>query len=191
MLPNKIKNYLICLLIVIIGLFWLYTKMLQNHRDKLVAKTELMENRLNRLINITGPLLYDKFKKVDGEVKVKKTYVPPEGKISVKVTEPKENGSFEVKTEVSNKGFTFRPGVGFYYHGRPRVVSSNKVLYWGRYSGIVNINDKGLFLGVSRYVDDLVPFWNPKNLEMFLSYQVVEFSSREGSKLKLGIRITL
>lgn len=189
----SLKNIALCVLTVIAVFFYIKDRIRDRQHEIDMAKIEFMDKNLNRLVDIAGPLLADKSRTKDG-IRVKRAFVPPEGTIRVKVLQEPDKGSFKVKTEVKNKGITFRPGLGVAYDGgKLRLIASSKLFYWGRYGGILNVNQSALGVGVSRFIDDLVPYWHPRNVELFIAYGFLSFrpNTDNSTKLQIGFRVTL
>ena len=171
------------LFLVVIG--WFYLTKLEQQRDTFLSDKEFLDLQLKQLVILTSSLQREKYLK-NGEVRTRTRFVPPEGSTTVSVD--KDN---KVTTKVKNKGLTLRPGLGIAYQGQKlRLLSSNKVFYWGRMGLLINGNREGLSVGVSRYVDDLIPYWHPRNIELFVARKVLTFRD-SSDKVYLGLRITL
>ena len=182
---NKIKNIALCVALVVAAFYYIKDRIRDRQHDIDMGKIEFMEKNLNRLVDISRDSLRDVYKK-DGKVKVRTTFIPREG--NVRVIEDKDGKVTVVK---KTKGFTFRPGIAVYYaDDKARLDGSVKVMYWNRLSLNVHGNNRGMGLSVSRYVDDLIPYWHPSNLEGFLQYRALKFSSGEATWI-IGARITL
>ena len=171
------------LFLVVIG--WFYLTKLEQQRDTFLSDKEFLDLQLKQLVILTSSLQREKYLK-NGEVRTRTRFLPPEGNTTITVGKDSK-----VTTKIKTKGLTLRPGIGIAYQGQKlRLLSSNKVFYWGRLGLLINGNRDGLAVGVSRYVDDLIPFWHPKNVELMLSKKVLSFKE-SSDKLYLGLRISL
>lgn len=185
-LLQKTHKYLTLGLLVFIGIEWLYLQRLERQRDEFLSENLKLDDSLNRIINVTNNLLFEKYRK-NGQIKTKKTFIPPEGKTVFKVD--KDNN---VTIKVYNKGFTIRPGISISYQKNETVVGfSSKLFYWGRMGLIVDTSKNGFGVGVSRYIDDLVPYWHPKNVELFISKPLFLFQDKSSNRIYIGLRISL
>lgn len=184
---ERIKTYSLIGLCLIIGCLMFYQTRLETQRDVFLAEKQLRDGQLLRLNELYGPLFIEKYKNTLGQVKVVKHFIPPEGSIITKVDKEKN-----VTTIIKNKGVCFRPGVGIgFYQKRMHILASSKVLYWGRYGGIINGDETGLSIGMSRYLDDVIPYWHPQNVEVFSAYKLINFTLQDETKVHVGIRISL
>lgn len=184
---DKAKNVSIAVLLIVCA--YLYVRdLVRDHQHAVdIAKVELQERQALRMVQIMGNLQRDLVRTKAGKIKVVERFIPPEGGSEVIYNKDKT-----ITYNYHRFGLTFRPGIGLtYYEGRLLGLFSGKIAYAGRYGLVINGGSGGVGFGVSRYLDDLIPRWNPKNIEGFLDYQIIEFSSQEGSKLRLGVRITL
>ena len=66
---------------------------------------------------------------------------------------------------IKNKGFTFKPELGAGYNGNFDGYFGVKLAYWNRYGLSVGFTREQFGLGVSRHLDDLIPYF--KNTEVF------------------------
>ena len=103
---NKIKNYLIVILAVIIAIFYAYVKIQLKINQKQQDKIEVLDENLQRVCTIANNLLIEKFRNSQGKVEVRRTYLPPEGKTTVAIT-----NKGDVVVKVKKVGFCFKPGI--------------------------------------------------------------------------------
>lgn len=161
---------------------WRYNKI---QDDLSVAKLEAgqLEDGLKQQIRIVNGQL-EILRKVKGKVVVERIYLPPEGGVVVK--DPEKPGD-DVTISVKDRGFTLRPGMGLSWYGRgisPRL--DLKLAYFKRYSLLLGGDKGGVDLGVSRHVDDILP-WRPLNLEVFGGYRFIRMP--EAPAWVFGLRL--
>jgi len=104
----------------------------------------------------------------------------------------------DIHVNVQRWGFTFRPGIGVVY--APKVSDSGdvrhlllpeidfKFLFFDRYSLKAGLNLQFIDIGISRHIDDLIPFFKLENLEI-QGLGGVEYSG--GWRLGVGARVNL
>jgi hypothetical protein len=105
-----------------------------------------------------------------------------------KEREDLEKKATKVVVEGKRWGVTARLGLGALYSGKFLPELDCKVLYWGRYSVKLGITTEFGGVGVSRHIDDLVPFLNLQNLEVQGVYGR-EFGG--GTRYAIGVRVNL
>lgn len=178
----KAKNYLIIILAVIIALFYAYTKIQQKIHQNQEDTTVTLEKNTLKVCEIADNLLTTKYRDKNGNVKVTRQYIPPEGKVTIKV----DKESTDVKVFVRDYGFCFTPGFSLSWYRQlaktrigteivPAILFSPKLAYYKRYGLILNINHKTAGVGISRHLDDAFFLWHPQNLEAFVSYHPLTF----------------
>ncbi len=64
------------------------------------------------------------------------------------------------EVRIKDHGFTFRPGGGMVYSERFLPEADAKLAYWQRYGILIGITPDFGGLGLSRHVDDFLPFQN-------------------------------
>lgn len=181
---NRFKNYLIIILAVIIAIFYAYTKIQLKINQKQQDKIETLDENLQRVCTIADNLMIEKFRNSQGKVEVRRTYLPPEGKTTVTVT-----NKGDVTIKVKRVGFCFKPGIGLVWNKHPLMLST-KIAYASRLGLIVNGGYKTLGIGISRHLDDAFFGWRPQNLEGFISYHPQIFE--QGSQTWfIGLRLSL
>lgn len=184
-MKEKLKTYLIYGLFVLFAIGWVYTNRLERSRNQMLEKINFLATDRDSQLTLTQGLMVELKRKGEG-VERKATFIPPEGKVVVYT----KKDSPKVYTKVYNKGFTFRPGVGVTYWKQARLGFNSKLFYWGKYGVVMHVDGQAAALGVSRYVEDLIPYWRPKNVEIFVAYKVLTFTEQSG-KLSIGVRISL
>ena len=126
-------------------------------------------------------------KRKNGKVETKVVYVPIESPIIIDYPIPTPlNPNPQPIMHYKLKGWCFKPGMGLAYgldgfQGRLDA----KVAYKDRLSMIVGGSLKGIGVGVSRHVDDILWF-RPSNLEVFVSYDIIH--KADVSPVLIGIR---
>lgn len=181
----KIRTALECLGVLALVIGWYYVKQVERSRDKMLQKVGFLADHLDAQVTISENLIQELKRTKDGKVKTVTRFLPPEGKVTIET--PKEG---KPKIVIDRSGFAFRPGVSVSYLNGVRVGVSTKLFFFDRYGLIGNLERSGAYVGVSRYVDDLVPFWRPKNLELFIAYRLCAFRDESG-RIRLGVRVTL
>ena len=181
----KIRTVLEGIGALMLVIAWFYAKQVERSRDAMLGKVAFLADHLDAQVTISENLIQELRRAKDGKVKTITRFLPPEGKTRVEI--PK---SGKPRVVVDSSGFTFRPGLSVYYFNGLKAGMSTKVFFWGRYGAVGNIERGGVAVGVSRYVDDLVPFWRPKNLELFISYRVCAFRDESG-RIRMGVRVSL
>lgn len=182
---TRLRNIVDIGFMVALLIGWFYMKRLERSRDDMLTKVNFLADHLDAQVTISENLLREIRRTKDGKIKVVTHFIPPESRIDIAI--PKDRG--EVKVIADTSGFTFRPGISLGYVNGLKVGASTKVFFWGRYGAVINGNSEGISGGVSRYVDDLVPFWRPENLEIYGGYRIVVFHA-SGNKADLGIRVS-
>lgn len=197
----RAKNYLIIILAVIIAVFYAYLKIQQKIHQRQEDVTTTLEDNTLKVCEIADNLLTTKYRDKDGNVKVKRQYIPPEGKVTIKV----DKGSTDVKVSVRDYGFCFTPGFSLSWYRQlakskmgtelvPAILFSPKIAYYRRYGLILNVNNKTGGIGISRHLDDTLFLWHPQNLEAFVSYHPLTFQKVlliGEQKWFLGFRLSL
>jgi len=193
-MKDKLKTYLLLTLCTICAILFIYakiqSKLWQRDKDKIVY----MDGNLNKVVEITNGLLIEKYRDKKGTVRIRRTFVPPESTVKI-VTDRKEDGTDgQTTVKYSRLGYCFSMGISSGYYGsgqrRLEVGFSPKVIYFGRYGVIMDVSRYGAGAGISRYIDDLLILWHPRNLELYGSYTIVPFRN-DANKVVVGIRITL
>lgn len=180
------QNHKEALIIVLIALVLYCGYINKKKDDQYVA---LQEKLISLPKEITKKIIIKNGKadiayREDGKIKNIKKYVPPEGSITIKETIiSKDKTKTEVK--IKNKGFIFKPGMGILYSKKLYPELDFKWAYLGRYSSTFGITTKFLGIGLTRHLDDLLPF-SPQNIEFQVMYGL-DFDS--GHILSTGIRI--
>jgi hypothetical protein len=181
---ERIKSYLMIFLAVIIVIFYAYTKIQQHINQKQQDKIETLDKNLIQLVEIAGNLLTEKYRNKDGSIGVRRTYIPPEGKVTV--TQTADN---KVTVKIKKMGLCLKPGIGIVWNKHPLLLST-KIAYLSRLGLIINGGYKTLGVGISRHLDDAFFGWKPQNLEAFISYHPMIFE--QGSqRWFIGLRLSL
>lgn len=183
-MTNRFKNYLIILLAVIIAIFYAYIrierKIAQNREDKLAV----LDTSIKKVCTIANGLLVEKYRNAQGKIEVKRTYIPPESRITVTVL---NTGDTTIKFKTY--GLCLEPGVSISGYWNPvnlELFFSPKIAYWSRYGLILNVNHHTFGAGISRHLDDMFFIYRPQNLEVFVTNQFIRYSSTVPSQTWLG-----
>lgn len=88
----------------------------------------------------------------------------------------------ELHIDYSKFGFTCRLGYGVLYNGKFLPELDIKWVYYGRWSLKTGITKEFVDIGVSRHIDDLIPYIKPRNVEL----QIVVGKSYEGAVVIAG-----
>ncbi len=181
---NKLKNYIIIFLLVVVSIFYVYVKIQLKINQKQQDKIETLDKNLQRVCTIANNLLIEKFRNSKGQVEVRRTYLPPEGKTTITIS-----NKGDVAIKVKRIGFCFKPGIGVTWNKHPLLLST-KFVYSSRLGLIVNGGYKTLGVGISRHLDDAFFGWRPQNLEAFISYHPQIFE-KETQTWLVGLRLSL
>src|SRR3990172_2240362 len=158
----KIRSWLEIGLGLALLVGYVYVRQVEKSRDTMLLKTIFLANHLDAQVTLTNGLLIELKRLKDGSVKSVTRFVPPEGRIDVRIPTDK---SEKPSVVVTKSGLTFRPGVNFCYLGQSVIGADSKIFFFGRYGALIGGNKEGIFIGASRYLDDLVPYWHPRNIE--------------------------
>jgi len=112
-------------------------------------------------------------------------YKPPEGSTDISVTQTTTGGPPRIVVKVQTKGFTFRLGLGVLYSSKLYPELDVKWAFWDRYSIKTGVTLEFVDAGISRHVDDLIPFLNVQNLEI---QGVYGKSFKWENRLGIGLR---
>lgn len=93
----------------------------------------------------------------------------------------------EIYVKIKNKGFTLRPMVGAGYNGSLSPYIGIKGAYWNRYGLSIGTTDKQVGIGISRHIDDIIPFLNNTEALILIGYP---YKSTDG-KVFAGISVGL
>lgn len=94
----------------------------------------------------------------------------------------------EVVVTASKFGFVAKPGLGVVYSAGWLPEVDLKVFYWNRYSVKVGITKEFGDIGITRHIDDLVPFFRLQNVELQGVYGMAFSGERRWG---VGARINL
>jgi hypothetical protein len=87
---------------------------------------------------------------------------------------------------IKNRGFTFRPQIGLGYSGIVTPYAGIKFAFWNRYGFSVGSTKDQIGIGISRHIDDLVPYM--KNTEIIL---LGGLPYKDGNNVFLGLCVGL
>lgn len=157
MIKDKISKIIIFLLLLIVGVFWFQNYLLKRSTDKLIEDSNVLPPNVKQEIVVKQDKVTIKEKKTNkttGEVSVSSNthYIPPEGSLTVTTS---EDG--ETNYKLTNKGFTFTPGITVIPSEVTDVGVNVRLLYYNRFGagvgGVISIEDnpKPGFLGVVDY----------------------------------------
>ena len=97
----------------------------------------------------------------------------------------------KVNVDVKTWGFTIRPGIGVLYSKELYPEVDIKFFFWKRYSAKVGATTKFFDVGVSRHIDDLMPFRIKfRNLEIQITYGF-EYEDMGNRRFAIGGRLNL
>lgn len=96
--------------------------------------------------------------------------------------------TYQVEVKYQRFGFTFRPGLGALYSGEFFPEVDIKVAYGGRYSLKAGLTLSFVDAGISRHVDDLIPWFRFQNLEV---QAVAGMNYAGGWRAAIGVRSNL
>ncbi|MBI4369146.1 MAG: hypothetical protein HY547_02835 [Elusimicrobia bacterium] len=153
----------------------------KNRSHELAAKIEGLPPGIKQTITIYKDRVVTKWR--DGRTKIvyQDRYLPPEGRVEIAIKDDKPDTPSEIF--IKDRGFTRRIGGGFVYTGEPLPLIDLKCAYWRRYSLMIGITPAFGGIGISRHVDDFLPF---RNMEM-LGLLGLDWEGR--SKIGMGVRL--
>ena len=130
----------------------------RSHALELIAKIEGLPPGINQAVTVYRDRVITKWRTGPSKVEYRERYLPPEGHVEI-VT--KENASDKPpEVVVKDWGFTARLGGGMVYSGKVLPVIDLKWFYWGRYSLTIGVTPQCVGIGISRHVDNFMPFEN-------------------------------
>lgn len=174
------KEAAIILLAALLALmFWRFNRE-RGRAQELAAKIEGLPPDAKQVVTIYRDRVVTKVRDGPTKIEYRDRYLPPEGHVEVvtKVDQPDQ----PPEVLIQDRGFTRRLGGGVVYAGEFLPMVDIKWAYWRRYSATVGITPRFGGLGVSRHVDDFMPF---QNLEIF---GIVGLDWQSERRLGLGIR---
>jgi len=130
----------------------------QFHTRELTAKTEGLPPGTKQTVTVFRDRLVTKWRTGPSKVEYRERYLPPEGHVEIVTKEKVLDKPPEVVVE--DWGFTARLGGGMVYSGRILPVIDMKWFYWRRYSLTLGVTPQFGGVGISRHVDNLMPFEN-------------------------------
>ena len=149
----KLKNILLPVLAFISLCLAFMLKAQQNRLDALCAQNKTLQEGINRQIVFERRKIIYKNRSPAKNIVY---YIPAEG--SAEITE-KDGGVVEFKVE--DKGFTFKPFIGFGAGtGGAEPFAGARLFYWGRYGLGAAVTPDGFFAAADRKIDDILPFEN-------------------------------
>lgn len=130
----------------------------QGQARELATKLEGLPPDTKQVITLYRDRVVTKWRDGPTKIEYRDRYLPPEGHVEVvtKVDQPGESPEVVIK----DKGFTRRLGAGVVYSGEPLPMIDLKWAYWRRYSVTAGITSRFAGIGISRHVDDVLPFQN-------------------------------
>lgn len=157
MIKDNISKIVIFLLLLIIGVLWFQNYLLKRSTERLIEENNILPDNVKQEIVVKQDKVTIKERKTNkktGEVSVQTNthYIPPEGNLTVITT---NDGETEYK--LTNKGFTFTPGVIIIPSKKTDIGVNVRLLYYGRFGaglgGVISIEDdpKPGFLGTVDY----------------------------------------
>ncbi|MBI4063458.1 MAG: hypothetical protein HY401_04065 [Elusimicrobia bacterium] len=174
--PKDAAIILLIFLLVLAG--WRLNRE-KTRSHELTAKIEGLPPGTRQTITIYKDRVITKWR--DGaKIVYRDRYLPPEGRVDVEIKDNSPEASPEII--IKNRGFTKRWGGGVIYSGKILPAIDFKWVYWNRYGIIAEVNPQFGGMGLTRHVDDALPFYNLEILG------VIGLSWSGKTRLGLGIR---
>lgn len=148
---------IILLALLLTFLFWRLNHE-KNKTREMTAKIEGLPPNTKQVVTIYRDRVVTKWRDGPSKIEYRDRYLPPEGHVEVIAKENEPDKPPEVK--IKDWGFTSRLGGGFVYSGKFLPVIDLKWFYFKRYSLTLGISPQYAGIGVSRHIDDFLPFQN-------------------------------
>ena len=149
-------------IIIVLALLLTFThwrlKVEQRRSGELAGKAATLPPGTKEVVTIYRDRVITKWRDGPTKVEYQDRYLPPEGHVEVITKENQPDQAPEVR--ITDHGFTFRPGGGMVYSERLLLEADAKFAYWRRYGVLIGITQDFGGLGLSRHVDDFLPFHN-------------------------------
>lgn len=153
---NKINKIIIFVLLLLLGVLLFQNFLLRRSNDKVIKDSGVLPNNVKQEITVKKDKVTIK-KKVENnagsvEVKTDIKYIPPEGELKITT---KDDGTTDY--ELTNKGFTFTPGIVIIPSKESDIGVNVRLLYYKRLGagigGVISIEDspKAGVIGVIDY----------------------------------------
>jgi len=153
--PKEAAIILLSLLLIFMN--W-RLKMEQRKSQDLGAKAATLPPGTKEVVTVYRDRVITQWRDSPTKVEYRDRYLPPEGHVELIAKENQPNQAPEVR--ITDHGFTFRPGGGMVYSERLLLEADAKFAYWRRYGVLIGITQDFGGLGLSRHVDDFLPFHN-------------------------------
>jgi len=166
---ERIKTYLICILLAFLGISGFVYSLKQKELDALTVQVQGLEKDLKQKVVIEKSIIKTLYRDREGKTVYRTIYLPAEG--SVVVNQSTDSAKID-EVIIKDKGFCFRPGFGFVYSDKILPVFDLKVVYFKRWSLMApSANLDYIGIGVSRHVDDLLEWTHMRfeNTEVYLN----------------------
>ena len=142
---NKIKNYLIIILLCALAVFQITARNKDSQIQKLQVQNLQLNDKLKSVVQIHGnqvQIVYKEGKpgKNTEIIKYINTYIPPESNNTTISTD--DNG--KVTIDYSKYGAGFYPFIGLGYSDSLRPLVGARLLYWNRYGLGISTGFTGL-----------------------------------------------
>lgn len=138
-------------------MFWRFNRE-RGRAQELAAKLDGLPPDTKQVVTIYRDRVVTKWRDGPTKIEYRDRYLPPEGKVEMvtKVDQPEKSP----EAVINDRGFTMRLGGGIVYSGKPLPLIDLKWAYWRRYSLTLGLTPRFGGVGVSRHVDDFMPFNN-------------------------------
>ena len=157
------KDALIIALAVLLAIFGWRLNREKSRSQELAAKSVGLPADTKQIVTIYRDRVVTKWRDGPSKIEYRDRYLPPEGHVEIVTKESQPEKPPEVV--IKDQGFTKRFGGGVVYSRKALLELDMKWLYWRRYGLSLGLTTEFAGLGISRHVDDIVPF-NFDNLEM-------------------------
>lgn len=152
------KDALIIALALLLAFFGWRLNRERGRAQELAAKSVGLPADTKQVVTIYRDRVVTKWRDGPGKIEYRDRYLPPEGHVEVVTNENEPEKPPEVV--VKDWGLTTRLGGGIVYSGKPLPLIDLKWAYWRRYSLTLGVTPQFGGLGISRHIDDFLPFPN-------------------------------
>jgi hypothetical protein len=153
--PKEALIILLCLLLMFMN--W-QVRMERRISQELSAKTASLPAGTEEIVTVWRDRVVTQWRDGPTKIEYRDRYLPPEGKVEFVTKDKAQDQPPEIR--IKDYGFTFRPGGGMVYCDRLLLEADAKFAYWKRYSALIGVTQDFGGLGLSRHVDDFLPFQN-------------------------------
>lgn len=152
------KEAAIILLAALLALTFWRLEREKGHATELATKLEGLPPDTKQVVTIHRDRVITKWRDGPTKIEYRDRYLPPEGRVEIvtKVDQPDRPPEVVVK----DRGLTRRLGGGIVYAGEALPLLDLKWAYWRRYSLTLGLTPRFGGVGVSRHLNDFIPFDN-------------------------------